>query len=255
MTLTYHVRPATEADLIDCFELRRLTEEQFRHAGIDQWHDTDEGQRVIANWIERGDMRVVTTHAEDTIACFALSGPDQDFWTSSEQEDPAIYLYKIMVRPDRKGSGLGDAILNYAADYAEQFGDEWVRVDCWQTNQQLHAYFENRGFVHLDTRTAEGRNSGWLAQRHVSVRSRDPYVHLTDLPPQHPALTGSDRYDDPVSAALIEARNELASINTHLDGVDIGAEAALEQAVRAVDVLARQQRQRNGMTHRPYTGQ
>lgn len=249
----YHVRPATRDDLEACFELRRLAEQQLRHAGLDQWHDSEEGKRVITKWIDRGTMSVVTTHAGDIVACFALDGPDQQFWTAEESDDAATYLYKIIIRPDRKGSGLGEAILDYASDFAEQFGDEFVRVDCWQSNTGLHRYFTDRGFVHIDTRTAEGRNSGWLAQRHVSVRSNDPRVRLTEEQPI-PVL-GGDRYDDPVSRTWQEARDEIAAIDTHLDGEDIGATAALEQAVRALDVRAREQRQRNGMTHRPYSGQ
>ena len=86
----------------------------------------------------------------------------------------------------------------------------------------------------------------------MSLRCNDGRVHLTDATPQ-PQPAG-DRYDDPVSIAWQQARDEVAEVETHLDGEEIGARAALEQAVRALDVRAREQRQRNGMTHRPYTG-
>lgn len=255
--ITYHVRRATDRDLEACFELRRLAEESFRTAGLDQWHDSEEGRRVITKWVERDAMHVVTTHAGDIVACFAIGGADQDFWTEEEATEPAIYIYKIIIRPDRKGTGLGDAILDWACDYgmfdAPAPRPQWLRVDCWKNNTGLHRYFENRGFSHVATRTAPGRNSGWLAQRPINQRTNINGPVLTSDEPE--PVSGGDRYDDPRSEALIEARNELASINTHLDGVDIGAQAAVDQAVRAIDVLAREKRQENGMTHRPYNGQ
>lgn len=256
MSITYHVRRATDDDAQACFELRRLAEESFRAAGLDQWHDSAEGQRVITQWIEHDAMHVVTTHAGDIVACFALGGADQDFWTPEEAAQPAIYLYKIIVRPDRKGAGLGDAILDWVADWgmfdAPEPRPQWLRVDCWQTNTGLHRYFLDRGFGHVDTRTAPGRNSGWLAQRSINQRTSINGPQLTSDDPE--PVAGGDRYDDPISATWAQAVAEVQNIDTHLDGEDIGAAAALEQAARALDVRGREQRQRNGMAHRPYTG-
>lgn len=254
--ITYHVRPATESDLDALYELRRLAEQQLRHAGLNQWHDSLEGRRVIRRWVDRDEMNVVTTHSGDVVACFALSGADLDFWTESEADEPALYIYKIIVRPDRKGSGLGSEIIAYAHRLARQMNRDYLRLDCWKGNTGLHRHWNELGFEHYADRTAEGRNSGALFQMdlrgklcHVGSVGK---VQLTDATPQPQA--GGDRYDDPVSRAWEQARDEVAEVDTHLDGEDVGARAALEQAVRALDVRAREQRQANGMTHRPYTG-
>lgn len=250
--ITYHVRMATEADFDACLELRRLTEVSLRNAGVDQWHDSAEGRRVIRRWFDREEMRVVTTHAGDVIAGFAIGPPDQQFWTEAEAREPAIYLYKMMIRPDRRGSGLGDAILDYAAAYGERNNAELLRIDCWKTNNGLHRYFTERGFAHVDTRTAEGRNSGWLAQRRITARHADGRIQLVEADPVVPPQ--GDRYDDPISVTWCEARDEVTDLRDQMP-VGTGAYAALEQAVRALDVRAREQRQRNGMAHRPYNGQ
>ena len=250
--ITYHVRPAKNYDLDALFDLRRLAEQTFRNAGLDQWHDSEEGRRVIRKWVDRDEMNVVTTHEGSIIACFALSGPDQDFWTPEEAAEDALYIYKIIIRPDRKGSGVGEAILDYATDLAEQMMDVQLRVDCWQTNSGLHQYFLDRGFEHVDTRTAHGRNSGWLAQRHVSLRCNDGRVTLTDAKPQ--PVAGGDRYDDPISRTWQQARDIVLRVRDETPD-DVGEAAAMfDQVARELDTLAREQRQANGMAHRPYTG-
>lgn len=253
--ITYHVRPATTDELDALFELRRLAEQSFRAAGLDQWHDTEEGRRVIRKWVERDEMNVISTHAGDIVGCFALSGADLDFWTPEEAAQPALYVYKIIIRPDRRGTGIGDALLDYSAALAEQMGRLWLRVDCWQTNTGLHQYFLDRGFRHFGTRSAEGRNSGWLAQRPVEQRSCLSGVELTDAAPT--SIPNGDRYDDPVSATWSAAQAEVDAYRAELgaDADEIGASVVLEQLARRLDVRAREQRQRNGMAHRPYTGQ
>ena len=197
-------------------------------------------------------MNVISTHAGDVVGCFALSGADQDFWTPEEAAEDALYIYKIMIRPDRRGSGLGEALLDYATDLAEQMMDVQLRVDCWQTNTGLHQYFLDRGFEHVDTRTAEGRNSGWLAQRHVSLRCNDGRINLVDAAPQ-PVADG-DRYDDPISRTWQQSRDIVLRARDETPE-DVGEAAAMfDQVARELDTLARERRQSNGMTHRPYTG-
>ena len=70
---------------------------------------------------------------------------------------PATYLYKFMLDASARGTGLGDALLNWACERAAGQGDRWLRLDCWRSNAALHDYYLRRGFRHVDTRTAPGR--------------------------------------------------------------------------------------------------
>lgn len=265
LPIEYHVRHASADDLDACLQLRKLTEQCFRNAGLDQWHDSDEGERVIRKWIDLDAMHVVTTKAGDIVACFALSGADQDFWTPPEGVQPALYAYKMMIRPDRRGTGLGDLLLDWMCNRAYQVGARWLRIDCWQTNTQLHAYFERRGFHHYDTRTAAGRNSGWLAERDVAVRtgnSAESGITLVDdTVPAWASFAakpkGTDRYDPHGHAALWDqAAYEL--LHADLNGLSheqrSTAETVLNQLSLKFARLSSETRQANGAYYRVLNG-
>jgi hypothetical protein len=51
---------------------------------------------------------------------------DAQLWTSEEQEEPAMYLHRLIVR--RKYSGLGD-VIDWACTRAGQLGNHWASVD------------------------------------------------------------------------------------------------------------------------------
>ncbi len=250
---TFIVREATDCDLPALFNLRADAEQRLRAKGLDQWYNTAEGRRVVRKWVDRGEMRLVTDEAGHPVACFALSGADPDFWTEEESAEPALYLYKLIVHGTRRDQGIGDAILNYATQQADKAGAEWLRVDCWQTNSQLHQYFLGRGFRVVDVRSAPGRNSGWLAQRPVSFPGRGVDVHLIETEPD--LSPDGDRWDDQESVIWQRAALEVATMRAELHGQEIGAAAALEQAARRLERIGEEQRQRNGMTHRAFTGQ
>ncbi|MEV8480374.1 GNAT family N-acetyltransferase, partial [Streptomyces sp. NPDC051173] len=177
---TYRIRRATTEDVNDVVGLRIHAEEWLRAAGIEQWTVRTTGEEMIRAQIDRGVTFVVTTGAGDTIGSLALDQADPVFWTPDEMQQAALYLYKFVIRSERRGSGLGDLLLDWACERAEAAGAKFLRLDCWKTNTALHRYYEKRGFVHYATRTAEGRKSGALFERPTSLRLvNEPAVALT----------------------------------------------------------------------------
>ncbi len=179
--MIYTVRRATSADAQDIIDLRLHSEQWLRQAGIEQWTITQRGVDAIQAAIDAGTSFVIQ-HEGATVAHVSLAGPDLDFWEKRELEEPALYLYKLMVHSSHRGKGLGDAILDWACRRAEQVGAVWLRIDVWRSNTRLHTYYRRRGFKHVRTAYAPGRNSGALFQRPTSLRLAAGGLNLHDTP-------------------------------------------------------------------------
>lgn len=179
--MIYTVRCATSADTQDIIDLRLNAEQWLRQTGIEQWTITQRGVDAIQAAIDAGTSYVVR-NGETTVAHVSLAGPDQDFWDEHEVEEPALYLYKLIIHSTHRGRGLGDAILDWACSRAEQAGAAWLRIDVWRSNKQLHDYYLRRGFEYVRTAYAPGRSSGALFQRPSHRRLTTGEITLRDTP-------------------------------------------------------------------------
>lgn len=177
---TYRIRPGGAEDLTGVIELRRYAEKWLSSAGIDQWTSSSTGDRVIREHFEEGRLYVVEDEDGHIVASLSLGTGDPDFWTAAELNEPALHLYKFILGPTVRGTGLGDVLLDWACYQAEMFRCLYLRLDCPRANTGLHKYYLERGFTHLDTRSAEGRASGALFERVAETRLALVGVQLLD---------------------------------------------------------------------------
>jgi ribosomal protein S18 acetylase RimI-like enzyme len=174
----YTIRQATLADLDALIGLRRYAETWLHAAGIEQWTDHARGAHVIRAGLNDGVTHAVTDPAGAIVASLTLNGADPDFWTPEDDPDSALYLYKFMIGPEGRGTGLGDALLDWAGDQAQQRGKQWLRLDCWRTNTGLQAYYAQRGFELLRVVELSWRSSGALMQRPAEMRTSTGDVEI-----------------------------------------------------------------------------
>lgn len=191
---TYRIRPAAPDDLQAVIGLRRYAEHWLADAGIEQWTKSDYGDRIIKEHFDDGRTFVVDDQAGDVVASLALGNGDPDFWTPAELREPAMYLYKFITGPTARGTGLGDVLLDWACHQVEMYRCLYLRLDCHRTNTGLHRYYLNRGFTHLDTRSAEGRQSGALFERMAETRLSHAAVQLVD------GMDGDSLFNRPATA-------------------------------------------------------
>jgi GNAT superfamily N-acetyltransferase len=119
------------------------------HANID--HDFDKFPFV--GW--EVDGRVV--------AMMAVIDPEAEFWTSDELAEPQAYISRFFVV--EHGRGYGAELLKAVEDQARDQGKHWVRLNCWSTNTDLHAYYRQHGYQHVRTCDVPSRMSGALFQK------------------------------------------------------------------------------------------
>lgn len=183
----YRIRPAVQKDLDDVLALRRAAERWLRERGVEQWTDSwsDHARKLIADNLAAGKTWVITPDDNDgdvdqVVATVTLNGPDRDFWDPTDDPDDASYLYKLIVARHTAGTGLGDAILNWASQRAADHGNRWLRIDVWRDNQALQDYYLRRGFNHVRTVHRDWRKSGALFQREAGTTTPAGDVEIID---------------------------------------------------------------------------
>jgi predicted N-acetyltransferase YhbS len=130
-------------------------------------------------------------------------------WTPDEQLVSAAYIARLIVRRDRAGERIGEALIDWAgARGLRCWSAQWIRIDVWTTNDALHNYYEKRGFQHYkvcEFKEDEYYPSAALFQKptaEVDLESAARFLEHTGLPvgmvPQVPLVSpGSEEPSSP----------------------------------------------------------
>ncbi|KQC01602.1 GNAT family acetyltransferase [Pedobacter sp. Hv1] len=82
-------------------------------------------------------------------ACiFAVTFNDPQIWEEKDQQ-PSIYIHRIVTHPNFRGYGFVNQIIDWAKDYAKANAIEYIRMDTWADNAKLLAYYTGCGFAHV----------------------------------------------------------------------------------------------------------
>ena len=126
-------------------------------------------------WLVWDGETAVATITVDTDEPADLN--DKPVWPERERHRSALYVRRVVVARTYSGSGLGAALLDWAADVAERdHGAELIRIDVWTTNLELHAYYEGQRFTRLrgrDPVEITGYPSQALFEREAEIPGSD----------------------------------------------------------------------------------
>ena len=180
------IRQADPADLPVVLGILHAAADALHERGFDQWPDGAPtlGPGKIGTQIEFGEFWIASDGA-GPVAVIAISPQgDKDFWTGIELAEPAVYLSKAAVLPSQAGRGIGALMFRWATDYAYRLGVDWVRLDAWRTNTDLHAYYRQRGWGQVRAMDVPGRKSGMLFARRAlpDLEARDAFSVLEAVP-------------------------------------------------------------------------
>ena len=108
-------------------------------------------EQKIKDEIQAGLHFSVFTPDDVMAGFFSLALSDALIWGEKERGD-AIYIHRMCVNPDRKGSNLTTTVLSWAYGYAAGAGRKFIRMDTWGDNQRLVNYYIACGFRHIGNR-------------------------------------------------------------------------------------------------------
>jgi GNAT superfamily N-acetyltransferase len=133
------------------------------------WPDANGRNERIKKAIEAG--RTWIAWDETTPAATLTTSPnDHKIWPAEHAREPAVYVRRITVSRDPKYArrGLGGQLIDWAGLRASsEYRAQWVRVDVWTTNTELHAYYRSLGFRFCDYSPVPRYPSAALFQKPV----------------------------------------------------------------------------------------
>jgi len=138
------VVPATRIDFDAVMQL--FAEARMWHIqnGLDVWKAFDPAL-VVAD-IEAGSIFVA--RLGDAV-CGAVTLLEHDLRVWGTDQKRALYVHRLVSSRQAVGLGIGAAILRWAQDVARQRGKVCLRLETWDTNHKLRAYYEQQGFRHI----------------------------------------------------------------------------------------------------------
>ncbi len=128
--------------------------------GIDQWPNPFPREIVVRS-IE-GRHTCLARTDDQVVGSVALYDEDPNFWGARPPD--ALYVHRLVVSLESRGSGLGAQLLDWAEGEAAVRGRGWLRLDAGANNEALRTYYERLGFRHVDdvevNVPAAGRDGG-----------------------------------------------------------------------------------------------
>jgi GNAT superfamily N-acetyltransferase len=139
------VRPATSRDLHHLLELwRHLEEAQGRFRYFPPVPEATE--RITASFLDAvaaPDADVLLVMDGDEAAGMALVHVEQPSRMSTEQ---AVELSRVVVRPDRRGSGIGTLLVDATADWARGRDIRSMVAAVFVANEASRGFWRAAGF-------------------------------------------------------------------------------------------------------------
>lgn len=153
----YSLRPAEVSDLDDVIGLIDSAAAWLRTKGTDQWASpwptaSARCERVL-DGLHAGQTWLVTQGARPVATISFNAEADPKLWNEFEQDDPSVYVHRLVVDRRCAGQGIGAGLVDWAAQCsALAYGAMWVRIDVWTTNTALHAYYLGQAFERVRCR-------------------------------------------------------------------------------------------------------
>jgi ribosomal protein S18 acetylase RimI-like enzyme len=171
---------ATRGHLNDVLGLIEDASRWLKTQGTDQWAKPwpDEEQRDarVIKGLENKKTWILRCGNTPAATVTIANWHNPEVWTnefsSADLTERAVYLHRLITARKYAGRGLGEWLINWAAERAHaKYGAKWIRIDVWTSNENLHRYYEKLGFKRCGTCPIPGYPSGALFQKAITQKA------------------------------------------------------------------------------------
>ncbi|MBF6225684.1 GNAT family N-acetyltransferase [Nocardia abscessus] len=149
--MTIALRQATVGDLGTICRLRVQRTAWLTARGSDQWTVAGRGlpieifARAVGHALDAGETWIAEVAGEPAGTITVNDRADAGLWSRWELDDSVIVHFMIV---DLRFAGrrVGHRMLAHAGMLARHQQREWVRLDAWTSNTDLHDYYRSAGF-------------------------------------------------------------------------------------------------------------
>ncbi len=142
MTSNIQVVNSTSEDLKNIFEFYDHAVALQKKVSDKHWLGFD--LELVKKEIAENRQYKILVNGE--IGCvFMVTFNDPQIWKERDQ-DPSIYIHRIVTHPDFRGYGFVKLITEWAINFAKNNQISFVRLDTWADNEKLVSYYKEFGF-------------------------------------------------------------------------------------------------------------
>lgn len=135
----------TNSDAAAIISLRHAAESWLATRGIEQWKPGGVPESVFQQQVDAGEFFVARVGGRpEIVGTLRLVWSDPVIWR--ERNTFAGYVHSLVISRAHAGTGLGRALLEWAAHAARRQGATLLRLDCLDTNTALRDYYRRAGF-------------------------------------------------------------------------------------------------------------
>lgn len=174
---------ATPDDLGAILGLIEEASRWLKAQGKDQWAEPwpnreQRDARVLRGLVNK--KTVIVRHGDSAAATVTMANwHNPNVWVggscTADLTERAVYLHRLITARKYAGRGLGESLINWAAERARaKYGARWIRIDVWTTNTDLHRFYQKIGFEPCGRCPDPSYPSGALLQRPIEARRRLP---------------------------------------------------------------------------------
>lgn len=150
-----HIRISTQADLLRLMEIFTEARQTIAALGIDQWQDGYPNEQVILQDIALNRSYCLEENGQIWGTFVLVAGePCYDRITEGNWLTPDqnyIAIHRVAVSVAKRGQGLPDLIMSYAAGHAAALEKNSLRIDTHRGNLVMRRMLEKQGFIHCGT--------------------------------------------------------------------------------------------------------
>jgi GNAT superfamily N-acetyltransferase len=144
------ILPATPDHVDDISGILQEAEAWLREAGMPMWLAEELRADRLRRDVEAGMHYLAEVDGENA-GTLRFQLEDEEYWPDLPSGDSA-FVHRLAVRPRFAGTGVGAALLDWAADRAKELGRHFLRLDCDRDRPRLRAFYERNGFRHHSDR-------------------------------------------------------------------------------------------------------
>lgn len=186
MSTELTIRPGTTDDLPVVLGLIEEAATWLRSRETNQWASpwpTREARdERVRRGLERGETWLVWDGETAAATMTICAEPIPYIWLEKGRGE-AVYLHRLVVGRSYAGQDLGGVMIDWAVQRElVKRPVEWVRVDVWTTNEDLHAYYRRQGFTRCGTCPDPTYPSGALFQKAADAASKTDTSRLVEAP-------------------------------------------------------------------------
>lgn len=138
------VWPALGPDLDAVMDLLREAREWQQARGVDVWREVDRTQIAA----DISESRVHLAKEQGAVrGAVTLIESDAMVWGPDERD--ALYIHRLVSSRQPAGRGAGALLIRWARLVAGWRCKRWLRLETWNDNRAMRAYYERQGFRHV----------------------------------------------------------------------------------------------------------